>query len=96
MARAAAEGADYAVITEDNPRSERPENICRDIFNEIGGKIPCEIVVDRREAIFRVLQLAGPGDIVALVGKGHESYILQDGVRRKFSEWAVLKEFFGT
>lgn len=96
MARAAAEGADYAVITEDNPRSERPEDICRDIFNEIDGKIPCEIVVDRREAIFRILHLARPGDIVALVGKGHESYILQDGVRREFSEWAVLKEFFGT
>lgn len=96
MARAAAQGADYAVITEDNPRSERAEDICRDIFRKIDGKIPCEIVVDRREAIFRILHLARSGDIVALVGKGHESYILQDGVRREFSEWAVLKEFFGT
>lgn len=94
MAQAAAQGADYAVITEDNPRSERAEDICRDIFCEIDGKIPCEIVVDRREAIFRILHLARSGDIVALVGKGHESYILQDGARREFSEWAVLKEFF--
>lgn len=94
MARAAAEGADYAVLTEDNPRSERAEDICRHIAAEIGDKIPWEIVSDRREAIFRILQLAQPGDIIALLGKGHETYIEQDGTRRFFSEWAVLDEYF--
>ena len=96
MARAAAEAADYAVITEDNPRSERAEDICRDISEEIGGKIPCEIVVDRRAAIERVLHLARAGDVVALLGKGHETYIEQNGMRRPFSEWRVLEELLAT
>ena len=95
MARAAAEAADYAVITEDNPRSERAEDICRDIFEEIGGKIPCEVVVDRRAAIERILHLARAGDVVALLGKGHETYIEQNGTRRPFSEWRVLEELLG-
>lgn len=94
MARAAAQGADFAVITEDNPRSEPVADICADIAAEIGGSIPWEIVPDRREAIFRILHLARSGDIVALLGKGHETYIEVRGVRRPFSEWAVLDEYF--
>ena len=94
MARAAAQGADYAVITEDNPRSERVEDICADIAAAIGNDIPWEIVPDRREAIFRILDLARSGDIATLLGKGHETYIEAHGVRRPFSEWAVLDEYF--
>ena len=93
MARAAAQGADYAVLTADNPRSERAEDICADIAAGL-GTMPCEIVTDRREAIFRALELARPGDVVALLGKGHERYIEENGVRRPFSEWEVLDEYF--
>lgn len=95
MARAAAQGADFAVLTEDNPRSERAEDICAQIAAEIGGAIPWKIVPDRREAIFTALDMAQPGDIVALLGKGHETYIETDGVRRHFSEQEVLEEYFG-
>ena len=95
MASAAAQGADYAVLTADNPRSERVEDICADIAAGLGA-LPYEIVPDRREAIFRALELAGPGDVVALLGKGHERYIEENGMRRPFSEWAVLDEFFGS
>ena len=94
MARAAAQGADYAVLTADNPRSERVKDICADIAAGLGA-LPYEIVPDRREAIFRALELARPGDVVALLGKGHEQYIEENGVRRPFSEWAVLDEYFG-
>ena len=94
MGRAAAKWADYAVLTTDNPRSERPEDICADIAAAIAGAIPAEIVPDRREAIFRALDLAGPGDVVALLGKGHEGYIEENGVRRPFSERAVVEEYF--
>ncbi len=95
MARAAAEYADCAVLTEDNPRSERAEDICAQIAAEIGDAIPHITVPDRREAIFAALDMARPGDLVALLGKGHEDYIETNGVRRHFSEWEVLEEYFG-
>ena len=92
MARSAARWADYAVLTADNPRSERVWDICADIAAALGDAIPWEIVPDRREAIFRALSLAGKGDVVALLGKGHEEYIEENGVRRPFSERAVVEE----
>ena len=94
MGRAAAQGADYAILTEDNPRSERTEDICADIERAIAGAIPTEIIPDRAAAIARALGLAGPGDVVALAGKGHEGYIEENGVRRPFSERAVLEDYF--
>ena len=94
MGRAAAQWADYAILTTDNPRTERAEDICADIAAAIGSAIPWEIVPDRRAAIRRALDLAQPGDIAALLGKGHETYIEENGVRRHFSEWEVLAEYF--
>ena len=95
MARAAARWVSRAVLTEDNPRSERAEDICADIAAVLGDAIPWEIVPDRRAAIFRALDLAGPGDVVALLGKGHEEYIEANGIRRPFSERRVVGEYFG-
>lgn len=94
MARAAARWADYAVLTADNPRSEPVAAICADLSAALGG-FPHEIIPDRCAAIFRALDLAQPGDIVALLGKGHEQYIEANGVRRPFSEQAVLDQYFG-
>ena len=94
MGRAAARWADHAILTADNPRSERAEDICADIAAAMAGTIPTEIIPDRREAIFRALDLAGPGDVAALLGKGHEGYIEENGVRRPFSERAVVEEYF--
>ena len=81
------------MVTTDNPRSERPEDICAHISAAL-GRFPHETVLDRRAAIFRALELAGPGDVVALLGKGHEEYIEEKGVRRPFSEQAVVAEYF--
>ena len=94
LGRAAARWADHAVLTTDNPRSERAEDICADIAAAMVGAIPVEIVPDRREAIFRALDLAEPGDVVALLGKGHEQYIEENGVRRPFSERDAVAEYF--
>ncbi len=95
MAQAAAEYADSAVLTEDNPRSEDPAAICAQIAAAMGDAIPHITVPDRREAIFTALDMARPGDLVALLGKGHEDYIETTGVRRHFSEWEALEEYFG-
>ena len=94
MAQVAAELADCAIVTTDNPRWEPVEDICRSITQALGRQIPWEVIYDRREAIFRALDLAQPGDMVALLGKGHEGYIETCGLRLPFSEWAVLEEYF--
>lgn len=94
MARSAARWADFAVLTEDNPRSERAEDVCADISAALGD-FPHEIVPDRRAAIFRALDLARPGDVVALLGKGHEDYIEEKGMRRPFSEAETVRAYFG-
>ena len=67
--------ADVAVVTSDNPRTEEPEAIIRDILPGLEGTA-AEVVVepDRRAAIRRALSLAKPGDTVVLAGKGHETY----------------------
>lgn len=93
MARSAAEGADFAVITEDNPRCEPLMDICFQIARAM-PELPHTIIPDRREAIRCALDLAEPGDVVVLLGKGHERYIEADGIRRYFSEWEVLEEYF--
>ena len=94
LGRAAVEGADFAVLTEDNPRSESAEEICAQIARAMPD-LPHVIIPDRREAIQYALDLAQPGDVVALLGKGHEEDIENNGVKRHFSEWEVLDEYFG-
>lgn len=75
MGRAAAEFSDFFIITTDDPLSEDPVEIARDVQTGAAGKAPgrdYEVVIDRRAAIRRAIELAGPGDTVLLAGKGHE------------------------
>jgi UDP-N-acetylmuramoyl-L-alanyl-D-glutamate--2,6-diaminopimelate ligase len=80
MGRLATALADFAIITSDNPRSEVPEAIVREIEAgavESGGRY--ETVVDRRSAIEKAIRMAKAGDVVVIAGKGHEPYqILSD------------------
>jgi len=73
MAAAVSQLADYAIITSDNPRKEKPETILDEIKAGFRGA-NYETIVDRTEAIFRAIALAQPRDIVLIAGKGHESY----------------------
>lgn len=70
MGGIAAELADVAILTSDNPRSEDPEAILAEMAAGAGGR--CELVLDRREAIGRAVDSAQPGDVVLIAGKGHE------------------------
>lgn len=75
MGRAAAEFSDFFIITTDDPLSEDPVEIARDVQTGAAGKAPgrdYEIVIDRRAAIRRAIEIARPGDTVLLAGKGHE------------------------
>jgi UDP-N-acetylmuramoyl-L-alanyl-D-glutamate--2,6-diaminopimelate ligase len=70
MGRIAAELADVAIVTSDNPRSENPEAIIAEVQEGAGASLEAE--PDRTEAIERALGLAREGDIVVIAGKGHE------------------------
>jgi UDP-N-acetylmuramoyl-L-alanyl-D-glutamate--2,6-diaminopimelate ligase len=65
--------ADYAIITSDNPRKENPMEIIEDIKPGFRRLTP-EIILDRKEAIFKAIAMAQPRDIILLAGKGHETY----------------------
>ena len=68
--------SDYVIVTSDNPRSEDPKTIALDIEAGIrrAGQKNYEVILDREEAIRRILQMAQKDDIVLLAGKGHETY----------------------
>ncbi len=91
MGRAAAEGADLPIVTSDNPRTEDPAAIIEEIRAGMGGREHLALV-DRREAIARALELARPGDLVLLAGKGHEPYQEIGTERRPFDERRIARE----
>ena len=75
MGRIAAELADFVVVTSDNPRTEDPEAIIADILPGLeGSDTPYVVICDRVEAIHYCMDHAQPGDVIALCGKGHETY----------------------
>jgi UDP-N-acetylmuramoyl-L-alanyl-D-glutamate--2,6-diaminopimelate ligase len=81
MGVAAAELSDYVVLTSDNPRSEDPLSIMNDALVGVSRyDTPHTAEPDRERAIRKAIEEAGPGDLVILAGKGHETYqILKDG-----------------
>jgi UDP-N-acetylmuramoyl-L-alanyl-D-glutamate--2,6-diaminopimelate ligase len=90
MGRVAARLADVAIVTSDNPRSEDPLAIIQDILQGAGTDV--EIDPDRRSAIERAVQLAEPGDVVLIAGKGHEQGQEVAGVVHPFDDRAVAGE----
>ena len=69
------ENASYAIFTYEDPRSEDPKNICEDIISELKATHDnYEIVIDRREAIQKAINMAGEKDMVLILGKGNETY----------------------
>lgn len=96
MAQEAACRSDRLILTSDNPRFEKPE----DIINEMkAGLSEDELrrtlcITDRREAIRTACQLAQKGSVVLVAGKGHETYQEIEGVRHHFDDKEVIREAF--
>jgi UDP-N-acetylmuramoyl-L-alanyl-D-glutamate--2,6-diaminopimelate ligase len=88
MARAVETMADLAVVTSDNPRTEDPAAIIRDIVAGFENPGAEKIIVeaDRAKAIAAAVQMARSGDIVLLAGKGHEDYQIIGTEKRHFSD----------
>jgi UDP-N-acetylmuramoyl-L-alanyl-D-glutamate--2,6-diaminopimelate ligase len=85
MGKAVEENSDVAIITSDNPRTEDPEAILRDIKNGMKGKAHVTIA-DRDEAIREAIRIARVRDIVLIAGKGHEDYQEINGERIQFDD----------
>ncbi len=96
MASIASENSDMAILTSDNPRSEDPDEILKEMENgiSIDKKKTCIIISDRRQAIKTAYNLAKAGDIILIAGKGHETYQEIKGVRSHFDDREELKELF--
>lgn len=94
MAKAAAQFADYLIVTSDNPRDEEPEQIISDVIEGLKDcKVPYETITDRKAAIFHSVKIAEKGDVIVLAGKGHEDYqVLKNNVHIHFDEREVVKE----
>ncbi|MSP68815.1 MAG: UDP-N-acetylmuramoyl-L-alanyl-D-glutamate--2,6-diaminopimelate ligase [Bacteroidetes bacterium] len=94
MSRIACDLSDRVILTSDNPRSEDPESILKQMQNGIEKQNTKKTlsIVDRREAIRTAVALARPGDIVLVAGKGHEKYQEVNGVKYPFDDMGVLKE----
>ena len=95
MGAAAAEGADFFVITTDDPVDEDPAEIAREVQSGIVARAPgrdYEIVLDRRRAIRRAMEVARPGDVVLLAGKGHERTMYTAAGKEPWDERAVAED----
>lgn len=94
MGAAASKYANYIILTEDNPRYEEIDDINKSIIEGISEYgCPYEVIYDRKEAIEHLLDISKPGEIVALIGKGHENYQEVKGVKRYFSEEEIIKDY---
>jgi UDP-N-acetylmuramoyl-L-alanyl-D-glutamate--2,6-diaminopimelate ligase len=85
--------AEYTIITSDNPRTEDPKEIIKQIENGIKttkGKYEC--IVDRREAIKKAIKMANKNDIIVLAGKGHEPYQEIEHKKYPFDERIIVNE----
>ncbi len=96
MAREAANASDLVILTSDNPRTEDPETIIRDMEAGIDGETRRKVmsITNRREAIKTAVNLASAGDIILVAGKGHENYQEVQGVKHHFDDKEQLAEFF--
>ncbi|MDT5157058.1 MAG: UDP-N-acetylmuramoyl-L-alanyl-D-glutamate--2,6-diaminopimelate ligase [Acidobacteriota bacterium] len=93
MGEAAASLSDVVIATSDNPRTEDPESILRDVEEGLraAGR-PYLKISDRREAISRAVEEARAGDIVVIAGKGHEDYQITGTEKRHFDDREVARE----
>jgi UDP-N-acetylmuramoyl-L-alanyl-D-glutamate--2,6-diaminopimelate ligase len=94
MAAAVASYCDEAIVTSDNPRSEKPEAIIRDILRGMPLDFPHTVIADRMEAIRKAMRIARKGDCVIIAGKGHEDYQEVRGVRHHFDDREAVVEAY--
>lgn len=96
MAQEAACRSDVLILTSDNPRNEDPEEIIEQMANGLSSEelLRTKKITDRREAIKKAVELADPGTVVLIAGKGHETYQETNGERTHFDDSEEVKNAF--
>lgn len=97
MAQEAVKRSDRVIITSDNPRFERPEDIIADMLAGLdeAGRAKTLAITDRREAIRTAAALAQTGDVILIAGKGHEPYQEIEGIKHHFDDHEEVRAAFG-
>ena len=93
MGEIAGKYADFSIITSDNPRTEKPEEIIKQIeegIKKTNGKY--EVIVDRIEAMKYAIKMARKDDFVIFAGKGHETYQIIGKTKKHFDEREIIKD----
>ena len=94
MGAIAADNADLVIVTSDNPRTEDPEEIIREILEGMKGKrTQTKVICDRVEAIHWAIDNAGAGDVILLAGKGHEDYQVVGHEKHHMDEREIVAEY---
>ncbi len=96
MASIAVQLSDKVILTSDNPRNEKAEDIIADMKAGVQPPLTSKLlaITDRTEAIRTACMLAQPGDVVLVAGKGHETYQEVNGVKHHFDDREVIKQIF--
>ena len=89
MGKIASANANSIVITNDNPRSEKPEKICDDILAGIKVENDVQVILDRKKAITSAVQTLGEDEVLLIAGKGHEEIQIIGSERLPFSDYEV-------
>ena len=93
MGKAAGKYADYVIVTNDNPRFEDPQKIADEIVTFLGKeKDSYEIILDRKEAVLRAIEMAEEQDIVLIAGKGHETSQEVNGICYDMDDHALVRD----
>ncbi|MGE6220811.1 UDP-N-acetylmuramoyl-L-alanyl-D-glutamate--2,6-diaminopimelate ligase [Nubsella zeaxanthinifaciens] len=94
MAQVACDWSDKVILTSDNPRTEDPQAIIKDMEAGVSptNQRKAISILDRKEAIKTACHLAKPGDIILIAGKGHEKYQEVNGVRHHFDDKEIINE----
>lgn len=94
MGEIIAKNSDISIVTSDNSRFERIEDIVQDILVGVHRTNKEYVVIyDRKEAIHHAIDIAKKGDVILLIGKGHEDYEDIEGVKRPFSERQIVLDY---
>lgn len=98
MAAEAVNRSDIVVLTSDNPRHEKPEDILADMLAGVDESRRDKVItiVDRKEAITKAVSLAKKGDVVIIAGKGHETYQIIGDTRHHFDDREIVSEIFNS
>lgn len=96
MAKIAVDYSHQVILTSDNPRFEKPEDIINDMKAGLSAResLKAISITNREEAIKTAYQLANPGDVILVAGKGHETYQEIEGVKHHFDDKEVINKLF--